>query len=49
LARGRMGDQRGGPGYALLLNPSRGHINPSGEAGLSGAADATTAAVLGFL
>ena len=45
-----MGDQLGGPGYALLRNPSRGHTNPSGEAGLSGAAaEVTTAAWLAFL
>src|SRR5215211_85790 len=46
-----MGDQLGGPGYALLTIPSRGpQTEPSGEAGLSGAAaDVTTAAWLGFL
>jgi hypothetical protein len=45
-----MGDQLGGPEYALLINPSRGHTNPSGEAGLSAAAaDVTTAASLAFL
>jgi hypothetical protein len=46
-----MGDQLGGPGYTLLTNPSRGpQTDPSGEAGLSGAAaDVTTAAWLAFL
>ena len=46
-----MGDQLGGPGYALLLTRPGGHKQTRrGEAGLSGAAaDVTTAAWPGFL
>ena len=45
-----MGDQLGGPGYDLLTIPPRGHTNPSGEAGLRGAAaEVTMAAWLAFL